>query len=238
MPALLSTAEIVMTQSPDRVVMLQPGQPSELMRELAQSATVQAQGNMPKLTGAAAAAMEPIWGEGYFGVYFPDKRVWYQDHGIRSFTMSHLQGKTVPMWVDDPTGQERSKNPKAKTRTTATGRVQVLIFRKVANKGQRVTRAVKGKGGKITRRSTAASYPGAPGRISRRQGPQAAIRGVSDGGTPGRIGMGNVGVRWRHPGIAPRLFLNNSLVSAAQSAGLPVVRVYACDAGTMPKRYQ
>lgn len=235
--ALLSTAELVLTPSPDRVVMLQPGMDADDMRVLAEAATMMAQSYMPKLTGAAAANMEPVWGEGYFGIFFPDKRVWYQDHGIRSFTMRNLAGKTIPMWIDDPSGAERAKNPKAKVRTTATGRVQVLIFRRAAQKGQRMLRTTS-KGGKSIVKSVSRSYPGAPGRISRRQGPSSAIKGVSDGGTPGRIAMGNIGVRWRHPGIAPRLFLNHSLLMVAQRAGLPVVRVYACDLGTMPRRYQ
>lgn len=235
--ALLSTAELVLTRSPDRVVMLQARQPADLMRQMAEVATAMAQSYMPKLTGAAAANMEPIWGDGYFGIFFPDKRVWYQDHGIRSFTMNSLQGKTIPMWIDDPSGAERAKNPKAKVRTTATGRVQVLIFRRAAKKGERTTRTTVKNGRSITR-NVPRSYPGAPGRISRRKGPDNAIKGVSDGGTPGQIAHANVGVRWRHPGIAPRLFLNHSLLMTAQRAGLPVVRVYACDASTMPKRYQ
>ena len=234
---LTESPEVPLTTRPDRVVMVVPGLPAEDAAKVARSATLIARSHVPKMSGAAARSLEPIYADGMFGIYFGEPYVWFQDHGIRPFTMKNLAGKTIPMWIKDPTGSERAKNPKAKTRTTAAGVVEVLIFRRAAQKGQRMLRTTS-KGGKSIVKSVSRSYPGAPGRISRRQGPSSAIKGVSDGGTPGRIAMGNIGVRWRHPGIAPRLFLNHSLLMVAQRAGLPVVRVYACDLGTMPRRYQ
>lgn len=233
--ALLSTAELVLSHRPDRVVMLQPGEPSDVMRHLSEQATLMAKNYMPKLTGSAASRMQPLWGEGYFGIYFPDSYVWYQDHGIRSFTMKNLEGKTIPMWIDDPSGAERAKNPKAKVRTTATGRVQILIFRKVAKKGQRRSKVVTdSKTGHSIIKSVPASYPGAPGRIKHRHTSQSS---EDTQHKPGQISRGNVGVRWRHPGLSPRMFMNHSLMMVAQKAGLLPLRVYACTAGTMPKRF-
>lgn len=155
--------------------------------------------------------------------------VWFQDHGIRAFTMNSLQGKTIPMWIDDPTGQERAKNPKAKTRTTESGKQQILIFRKVAMKGTRVRKWVLDKKtGKRVLVDKPGSYPGAPGRINRRQlGGSTDASGKSNGG---QIAAGNSGVKWRHPGLAPRLFLNNALTLAAQWNGILPIRVYVTDA--------
>jgi hypothetical protein len=146
---------------------------------------------MPKCSGNAANRLQPLYGKSYFGVYFADNYTWFQENGIRPFTMRSLQGKVIPMWINDPGGLERAKNPKARIRTTVDGRTQVLIFRKATN-------------------------PGAPGRIS--------VRG---GG--GRIGQGNVGVKWRHPGIQPKFFLNRAISLAAQQHGILPVRIYIAD---------
>jgi hypothetical protein len=153
--------------------------------------------------------------------------VFFQDHGIRPFTMNNLQGKTIPMWIDDPTGQERNKNPKAKVRTTASGKTQILIFRKVAMRGQRKTKiTVDKRTGQKVETSVPMSYPGAPGRIANREtGSPFTTKGKVAGG----VRPGNSGVRWRHPGLAPRLFLNNSLTLAAQWNGILPVRVYIAD---------
>jgi hypothetical protein len=45
----------------------------------------------------------------------------------------------------------------------------------------------------------------------------------------GAVARGNVGTRWRHPGLAPRKFLNHSMALAAQQGGINPVRVYAAD---------
>lgn len=154
--------------------------------------------------------------------------VWFQDHGIRAFTMNNLAGKTIPMWVDDPTGIERQKNPKAKIRTTLSGKTQVLIFRRAAEKGKRIVkyRRNKATGQREVVSDKPASYPGAPGRIGVRE---AGAPLTTPGRVAGAVARGNVGVRWRHPGIAPRLFLNNAMTLSAQRYGIVPVRIYIGD---------
>lgn len=226
--ALLETAEVILSTQPDRLVMKVPNLDAKGARYMANQAVREARRKMPKATGASAANLQPIYGDGYFGIRFPDKYVWFQENGIRAFTMKSLAGKTIPMWIDDPTGQERMKNPKAKTRTTASGKTQVLIFRKAAKMGQRKdkTRINKSTGLKETY-STVASYPGAPGRISQRE---AANPRTTAGKVGGQIAKGNGGVRWRHPGLQARFFLNNSMTLAAQWNGVMPTRIYVADA--------
>jgi hypothetical protein len=127
--------------------------------------------------------------------------VWFQEQGIRAFTMWSLKGKVIPMWVDDPTGTEREKNPKAQTRVTLSGKTQILIFRRATN-------------------------PGAPGRIAKREAPQPW---TTAGRRPGAHARGNVGVKWRHPGLAPRKFLNHAVGAAARWGGIEPERIYAAD---------
>lgn len=225
---LLSTAEVIDSPSPDRMIMLVADLPKEKAYLLAVQAVAEARKKMPKMSGESAKRLEPIYDEGVFGIYFPDNWVWFQDHGIRAFTMNSLQGKTIPMWIDDPTGQEKAKNPKAKTRVTESGKSQVLIFRKVAMKGTRVKKwTIDKKTGQRVLVDKPGSYPGAPGRINRRQ-----IGGAVDSAgnkIGGQIAAGNSGVKWRHPGLAPRLFLNNALTLVAQWNGILPIRVYATD---------
>ena len=144
--------------------------------------------------------------------------VWFQEQGIRPFTMTSLQGKTIPMWVNDFDGSLRQKNPKLKTRVMEDGRVKVLIFRRVAMLGATKDKYKTSKvtGQRILVGSTPGSYPGAPGRIGTR-------------GSGGQIAKGNVGVKWRHPGMQPKLFLNNGVTIAAQRFGILPVRVYLTD---------
>lgn len=152
--------------------------------------------------------------------------VWFQEQGIRPFTMFSLAGKTIPMWIDDPAGTEREKNPKARTRVTMSGKTQVLIFRKAAMPGQMKTVRKKVAGGTYEEKSVPLSYPGAPGRISKREAPAPW---TTPGRVAGAIARGNVGTRWRHPGLAPRKFLNHAVSLAAQQGGINPVRVYAAD---------
>lgn len=154
--------------------------------------------------------------------------VWFQEQGIRPFTMFSLAGKTIPMWVDDPTGTEREKNPRAQTRITLSGKVQVLIFRRAALPGQRITKRRKVADGTWEDYSAPASYPGAPGRIGRRETSRPM---TTPGRVPGAIARGNVGVRWRHPGLAPRRFLNHAMSLAAMQGGIVPERIYAADRG-------
>jgi hypothetical protein len=224
---LLETAEFKIAEEPDRIIMIVKGLSPGRARAAALAAVRECRRKMPKMSGASAARIQPLYGKGYFGLWWADSYVWFQDHGIRPFTMRNLAGKTIPMWIDDPTGIERSRNPKAKVRTTASGKTQVLIFRRAANIGQRITKYGKDRNGnRIVVSDKPASYPGAPGRISRREVGQPWTR---PGGKGGQIAPGNVGVRWRHPGIQPRLFLNNSVTLAAQWNGILPTRVYLCD---------
>ena len=228
---LLETAELRLSERPDRVIMLVPGLTGKRARIVANEATNIARRNAPKMSGEGARRLQPLYGDGWFGIYFPDSYMWFQDHGIRPFTMNSLEGKTIPMWINDPSGVERTKNPKAKTRTTESGVVQVLIFRKVRRKGQRVVKTRVDPVTHITRVvvDRPASYPGAPGRIVSRE---AGSPNTTPGRVAGAIAKGNGGVRWRHPGTAPRLFLNNGMTVAAQHHGILPVRIYIADRAT------
>lgn len=197
MPALIETQEMIISSQPDRLIMLVGGLSGSRARTMANLAVREARRVMPKLTGASASRLFPLYGSGFFGVGWADSYVWFQEQGIRPFTMNSLKGKTIPMWVDDADGTERQKNPKAKTRMTVSGKTQVLIFRR-------------------------ATSPGAPGRISRRSA-------GSQGKVAGAIAKGNVGVKWRHPGLAPRRFLNHAVSLAAQQGGIVPNRIYAAD---------
>jgi hypothetical protein len=131
--------------------------------------------------------------------------------------MKSLAGKTIPMWIDDPDGEvAKEEGPKAKTRVTADGRRQTLIFRHAAPIGSRKMVFKRGQWVSVPR-----SYPGAPGRINNRS-------------SNGRIAAGNVGVRWRHPGIESRHYLNRSIEEVAFRYGIFPDRVYLIDAATYP----
>lgn len=228
MPGLLETQEMVISARPDRLIMMIPGLSGKRARNMANTAVREARRVMPKLTGRAASRLFPLYGNGFFGVGWVDSYVWFQEQGIRPFTMFSLAGKTIPMWIDDPSGQVREKNPKAQIRTTLSGKTQVLIFRRAATPGQTRTVRRKVADGQWEEYSVPASYPGAPGRIGRRQAGRPA---TTPGRTGGQIAPGNIGVRWRHPGLAPRLFLNHALSLAAQQGGIIPTRVYAADRG-------
>jgi hypothetical protein len=226
MAVLTEVQEMVISSSPDRLIMLVPKLSGPKARNLANAAVREARRVMPKLTGASASRMFPLYGAGYFGIGWQDSYVWFQEQGIRPFTMFSLAGKTIPMWVDDPTGTEREKNPKARTRVTMSGKTQVLIFRKAAMPGQMKTVRKKVAGGTYEEKSVPMSFPGAPGRISKREAPAPW---TTPGRVAGAVARGNVGVRWRHPGLAPRKFLNHAIAFAAQQGGISPERVYAAD---------
>ena len=228
MPGLLQTQEMVIAAHPDRLIMMVGGLRGPRARNMANTALREARRVMPSLTGRSASRLFPIYGSGYFGIGWLDNYVWFQEQGIRPFTMFSLAGKTIPMWVDDPTGTERQKNPKAQVRTTMSGKTQVLIFRRAAMPGERRSRRRKIADGTWQEYSVPASYPGAPGRISKRE---AAQPYTTPGRTPGAIARGNIGVRWRHPGLAPRLFLNHAMTLAAEQGGVIPTRIYAADRG-------
>lgn len=227
--ALLDTPEMQIAHTPDRYIIVVKGLSVKKSYRLAMSAVRQARQLAPKLSGAGAKSIQPIWGQGYFGVTMTAKHMWIQERGMSPFTMKNLAGKTIPMWIDDPTGVERIKNPKAKVRTTESGKVQVLIFRKAAKIGERkeVRRKSKVTGEWYTT-TVPKHYPGAPGRIGVRE---ANKPWTTPGRQPGAIARGNVGVWWRHPGLAPRLFLNHAMTMACQRYGILPLRIYVADAG-------
>ena len=209
-----------MTQAPDRMILvLDEVYDIAFMESLANAAVDAVQDRLPKITGSLSRSIKPVFGQNFFGVYFPDKRAWYLERGTRAFTMNSLAGKTIPMWVDDPDGSvAKAQGRKTKTRVTIDGRHQTLIFRKAANKG---TRKIKrDKNGKIV--STPASYPGAPGRIGNPRG------------NYGRIAAGNVGVRWRHPGILGRGYMNQAIEDTCDVFGIEEGQLYLVDAATYP----
>lgn len=209
--------EISYSNRPDRMIMTLDGDEIDetVTRDLASLAVEYAHDRMPKISGRLSMTLRPVFGPSYFGIYFPDRRVWFLEHGTNPFTMNSLAGKTIPMWVDDPDGSTAKKEgPKAERRVTFDGRRQTLIFRRVAKKGQRKMAYRKG-----VLRSVPMSYPGAPGRIGNRLG-------------SGRIGIPNVGVRWRHPGIEARRYLNESMEDASVSFGMTPGPVALVDAAT------
>ena len=123
--------------------------------------------------------------------------------GIHPFTMRSLAGKTIPMWINDPTGEERQKNPRAQTRVTASGKTQVTSSARRPPSAH--ARPSPGRRLVETSRSRCpSSYPGAPGRIGTGSlgGP-----GPPRDELPRPIARRNVGVRWRHPGLARRSFI-------------------------------
>jgi len=228
MPGLLETQEMIISPRPDRLIMMVSGLRGPRARNLANNALRESRRVMPKLTGRSASRLYPLYGSGYFGVGWLDNSVWFQEQGIRPFTMFALAGKTIPMWIDDPDGTERQNNPKAQVRTTLSGKTQVLIFRRAAMPGAQRTVRRKIADGTYEEYTVPASYPGAPGRIGKREAAQPL---TTPGRRPGAIAKGNIGVRWRHPGLSPRMFLNHAMTLAAQQGGIIPNRIYAADRG-------
>jgi hypothetical protein len=74
--------------------------------------------------------------------------------------------------------------------------------------------------------SVPASYPGAPGRIARRTAPAPW---TPEGQRGGQISAGNVGVRWRHPGLRAMQFMNTAMATAVFEAGFLIHPIYAAD---------
>lgn len=227
MPDLLAPQLQFGSGPPDRMIMVHEDLDAQSAKYMAINAMYAARQAMPRVTGATANRLRPISGDGFFGIYFPDPWTWYQERGTKPFTMRSLAGKTIPMWVSDEDGSIRAKNPKSKMRTTEDGRVQVLIFRRAARLGERKTvRRKNPVTGAVETTTTVASYPGAPGRINRRTPGQP---NTPAGRLGGQIGAGNVGVRWRHPGLHAAQFLNSALARTAFEAGLLIRTVYVCD---------
>lgn len=208
--------------TPTRIYMKADGFDAHETRAMARDAVYIARRLAPKLSGASSRRFVPLHGDGYFGIAWMDSYIWFQEAGIRAFTMRSLAGKTIPMWINDPTGAVRRKNPKARVRTTASGKTQVLIFRRAAKQGQR--KRVIGPGG--VPRMVPMSYPGAPGRIAVRE---AAAPYTTQGRRGGAVAQGNVGVRWRNPGMLARNFLHEAMRQSALTHLVPVTTIYATD---------
>lgn len=208
---------------PMQMIMYAPGLDVAECAVLAREATDTARRLCPKMFGTAAGALREVHGPGFFGVRWQHAYVWHQERGTQPFTMKTLAGKTIPMWIDDPRGKMRRENPKIKTRTTKSGRVQVLIFRRAAKIGAR-KRAQRRVNGRWRNVDVPASYPGAPGRIA---GRHAARPHTTEGKTPGAVRRFNVGVRWRFPGLAPRGFLHHGVHQAAVEAHIRPRAIHA-----------
>lgn len=202
--------------TPRQAVMGVPGVDVEETQRMAERAAQLTKQYLPRATGAAAGGVSPIWGEEWFGVEWKQDSVWFQDQGIQPFTMRNLAGKTIPMWVKDKSGELRRNNPKIKTRVRAdTGETEVMIFRKAAPIGQR-RQDWRMRNGRLERVDVPASYPGAPGRIAVNRS-QGQIRDDD-----GKISKGNVGVRWRHPGLDGGAYIARGMSDAAAEFGVPV----------------
>lgn len=211
--------------APDRLYCFAPGFTASQCRRMGQHAAEVARTLSPRLSGRAANGISAYAGEGFFGVKWDRPYLWYQEGGAGAFTMRSLAGKTIPMWVDDWTGEMARRDPKAKTRITANGRRQILIFRKAGKLGARKKVAVRDSAGRLVRwRDVPQSYPGAPGRITHREW-------RSSGGSTGRITRmvqpSHVGVRWRHPGLVPREFMQHAIQMVAMQNGLDKPEVFA-----------
>jgi hypothetical protein len=216
------------TKAPDRVIMVIPGLRRRDAKVMALLAVSYARTHAPKLTGVSSAWIRPLYGNGNFGMQWFHEQIWFQNTGVRPFLMSKLAGKTVPMWIDDPNGdverQEQESLGRGKTLPAnrkrvfpETGRKQVLIFRKAAKPTRPVFKDGKLVMVKNTKQvirgnrtvTVPRSYPGAPGRIDER------LRTAT-----GKIGRGNIGVRWYFPGLTPRNFLQMGLVEACDRFGV------------------
>lgn len=174
--------------------------------------------NFPRLSGNALADLHPVWGTGFFGVGWTLDYVWFQEQGIKPFTMHALAGKIIPMWVEDPDGKIAAKEVPDKdlakrTKVALDGRKLTQVFRKASLRGERKNVMRKGRLVSVPR-----SYPGAPGRISRRIPGRPAE--PPEGRLGGQIAQGNVGVRWRHPGLSTKGLIAGAVAHEARSNGI------------------
>jgi hypothetical protein len=208
--------EVKLSENPDRIVMLTDLEEADC-ENLAEQAVEAAKDRMPRVTGYMATTLQVLAGPGYFGIYFPDRKVWFMEQGTRPYTMRGLpRDRAIPMWVNDPDGstyrdEQRHQKKPVERRVTDDGRQQTLIFRRAAKDKTRKQIVRDGRMISVPR-----SYPGAPGRIASRT-------------SVGQIATGNVGVRWRHPGIRARAFLNTAMGDVALDQGVEPAPVYLCD---------
>lgn len=189
---------------PNALIATVPGLDRDLARKMATHAAEAARLWAPKMSGQGADSIAPHSGEGFYGITWGESYLWFQERGIKPFTMRSLAGKLIPMWVNDPDGSQARKIPvkdrNRRMRRSKDGRNQVLIFRRAAPIGSRKDVERNGRIVNVPR-----SYPGAPGRIVRRD-------------EHGQILGGNVGVRWRHPGMNGRDFMADAIIETARQA--------------------
>lgn len=215
------TPEVQVSTEPDRYIIVARSLSGRDAYRLAQQAVRMARALAPKLTGKGARDIYPISGAGFFGLAMP-AHLWYNERGTKPRTMHELEGKVIPMWIDDPTGKEASNNPKAQRRVTASGKKQVLIFRRAAKRGEQ--RVVRRKiAGQWQTKFVNKHWPGAPGRIALREAKKPY---TTPGRTAGAVAPQNIGVWWRHPGITPRMFANHAMTTVAQRRGIVPSRIY------------
>jgi hypothetical protein len=212
--------------APRQAVMMVPGLGDVEAEEVSRRAVELSVQYLPRATGAAAGTLFPIFGPDWFGVEWQHDSIWFQEAGTRPHTLRHVAGKTIPMWVKDRDGELRRKNPNIQTRQREdTGETEVLIFRRAAKIGQRRDewRVVDGV---LQLVSKPMSYPGAPGRIAVNRSRGLMRQGDTTPGTRNRgfISKGNVGVRWRHPGLEAGRYLVRGITDAAEERNIPVDR--------------
>lgn len=219
--------------SPRQAIMKMESFSDDELSALAERSVALARQYLPRVTSASSADMFPIWGEDWFGIEWVHDSIWFQEAGIRPFTMRNLAGKTIPMWVYDDNGELRRKNPKAETRVRDDNkRTQVLIFRRAAKMGER-REVLRRQGGQDVMVSVPRSYPGAPGRIAVNRSRGILRAGDIDPGARNRgaIAQRNVGVRWRHPGLDAGKHVARGLADAVDEAGYEVQDVIYLPAG-------
>lgn len=227
---MLTAPQVQFSTEPTSLVMLFRDLDSDEAMGLATDALYRARQRMPRVTGMTASKVAPIWGRRWFGLSFP-REAWFMERGTSPFTMRSIAGKTIPMWLTDTDGSLRRDNPKARVRSTEDGRTQVLVFRKAAKIGaKKLVRRPSKYGTQMLSYTVPAAYPGAPGRINRRQ---PGMPWTPVGTRGGAIAAGNSGVRWRHPGVRSMQFLNSALAEAAFDSGLIVEPVYAVDEASL-----
>ena len=193
------------TEIPIKMLVYVEGLHSQAARTLAYEALRRCREVMPKLW-STKKRIWATWGDGFYGLTWGDSYLWFQEQGIRAFTMNSLQGKTIPMWVDDNDGELQRKNSKIQVKIGSDSRIKVLIFRK-------------------------ATKPGAPGRISRREARKPFTR---PGKLGGQIAPGNVGVKWRHPGLRGTHYLLYGLTETARVHGVSIKDIVSIDRSGHP----
>jgi hypothetical protein len=102
--------------TPDRAVMVIDDLDERTAMYLAWEAVMQARQSVPRVTGRTALRLQPMWGDEYFGIWFPDNYVWFMERGTKAFTMRSIAeasfGRKIPKSRHDElrTGAPRSSS--------------------------------------------------------------------------------------------------------------------------------